>query len=90
MLQFLLFFQHCEWQLQAYLQKQKTGDLIERIEQGALGLPSMINSLLNGMIPTMLQVFMTVGVLGLSACGTVHGVGQDVENTGETIQDAAY
>jgi|TARA_B100001741_G_scaffold195031_1_gene160848 predicted small secreted protein len=37
-----------------------------------------------------LALFMTVGVLGLSACGTVHGVGQDVENTGETIQDAAY
>jgi predicted small secreted protein len=37
-----------------------------------------------------LALFMTVGVLGLSACGTVHGVGQDVESTGETIQDAAY
>lgn len=27
--------------------------------------------------------------LGLSACNTVEGVGRDIENTGESVQDAA-
>jgi predicted small secreted protein len=28
--------------------------------------------------------------LGLSACNTVGGAGQDIENAGEAVQDAAY
>lgn len=28
-------------------------------------------------------------VIGLAACETVEGVGEDVENAGEVIQDAA-
>lgn len=35
---------------------------------------------------TYLVVF---GILGLSACNTMHGFGQDVEKTGEAIQRKA-
>lgn len=28
--------------------------------------------------------------MGLSACNTVGGAGQDIEEAGETVQDAAY
>lgn len=28
-------------------------------------------------------------IAGLSACNTVEGAGQDIENTGEAIEDAA-
>lgn len=28
--------------------------------------------------------------LGVSACNTVGGAGQDIENAGEAVQDAAY
>lgn len=30
-----------------------------------------------------------VGALSLSACNTVDGAGQDIENAGEAVQDAA-
>ena len=31
----------------------------------------------------------SVAVIGLSACETVDGAGRDIENAGESIQDAA-
>ena len=34
-------------------------------------------------------VLFTVAALGLSACETMEGFGQDVESGGEAIQDAA-
>lgn len=36
----------------------------------------------------MLMVLVMAG-LGLSACNTVEGAGRDIENAGETVQDAA-
>jgi len=39
------------------------------------------------------RVMMLVGLLlgswGLAACNTTEGLGKDVENTGEAVQDAA-
>jgi len=39
-----------------------------------------------------LVVVLSLAVLamGLSACNTIGGAGQDVENAGEAVQDAAY
>ena len=37
---------------------------------------------------TRIAALITV-VIGLAACETVEGVGEDVENAGEVIQDAA-
>ncbi len=37
----------------------------------------------------MIMSFIVLG-LGLSACNTVGGAGQDIENAGEAVQDAAY
>lgn len=34
-------------------------------------------------------VLVALFALSLTACNTVRGVGQDVENAGETVQDAA-
>ena len=38
-------------------------------------------------MPKIFLALMTV--VALAACNTVAGVGQDVENTGEAIEDAA-
>jgi predicted small secreted protein len=35
-------------------------------------------------------LFLAVSAFGLNACGTMHGAGQDMENAGEAVQDAAY
>lgn len=32
---------------------------------------------------------LAVGAISLSACNTVDGAGQDIENAGEAVQDAA-
>jgi entericidin B len=41
------------------------------------------------MLRRFLTLFMTVGILGIAACNTVHGLGQDIERGGEKTQDAA-
>jgi entericidin B len=41
------------------------------------------------MIRKILPIFMIVGILGIAACNTVHGLGQDIERGGEKTQDAA-
>ena len=41
------------------------------------------------MLRRFLTLFMTVGNLGIAACNTVHGLGQDIERGGEKTQDAA-
>ncbi|HIF25186.1 MAG TPA: entericidin A/B family lipoprotein [Micavibrio sp.] len=40
---------------------------------------------------TTLLTLMGLGLLsmGITACNTVEGAGQDIENAGETVQDAA-
>jgi predicted small secreted protein len=35
-----------------------------------------------------MTVFTLLGVISLTACNTVRGVGQDIEKAGETIQKA--
>lgn len=37
----------------------------------------------------MLLTFLALGGFGLSACNTVEGAGQDMENAGQAVQDAA-
>lgn len=34
-------------------------------------------------------VMLMLSVLGLSACNTIHGMGQDIEKAGEAISNAA-
>lgn len=43
-------------------------------------------------VSRQLFVFASLVVMGLgmSACNTVGGAGQDIENAGEAVQDAAY
>jgi len=41
------------------------------------------------MLRRILPMFMIVGILGIAACNTVHGLGQDIERGGEKTQDAA-
>ena len=41
------------------------------------------------MLRRILPMFLIVGVLGIAACNTVHGLGQDIERGGEKTQDAA-
>jgi predicted small secreted protein len=36
-----------------------------------------------------LPLFGCLALLGISSCGTMHGVGRDVEHAGEEIQGAA-
>jgi predicted small secreted protein len=38
---------------------------------------------------TFLLVFLSFGVLSLTACNTVEGVGQDVKATGRAVEKAA-
>ena len=33
-------------------------------------------------------LFVMMGVVSLSACNTVHGIGQDIEKAGESIKKA--
>lgn len=35
-------------------------------------------------------VILALSVLSLGACNTIGGAGQDIENAGEAVQDAAY
>ena len=37
----------------------------------------------------LVLLFVTTGILSLGACATMEGMGKDVENAGEEIQDAA-
>ena len=37
----------------------------------------------------LFALLLSLGTFGLHACNTVEGAGQDVENTGEAIQDTA-
>ena len=41
------------------------------------------------MLRKILPIFMIVGILGIAACNTIHGMGQDIERGGEKTQDAA-
>lgn len=34
-------------------------------------------------------MLLLIGTASLTACNTVEGAGQDIENTGEAVQDAA-
>ena len=38
---------------------------------------------------TMMLTLLVLGGVSLSACNTIEGAGQDIENTGEAVQDAA-
>ena len=38
----------------------------------------------------LLLTALIIATAGLSACNTVGGAGQDIENAGEAVQDAAY
>ncbi|MBO6835425.1 MAG: entericidin A/B family lipoprotein [Alphaproteobacteria bacterium] len=45
----------------------------------------MLQTIRNLTVP----IFLLAGALGLAACETVEGAGRDIENAGESIQDAA-
>lgn len=45
----------------------------------------MLQTIRNLAVP----IFLLAGALGLAACETVEGAGRDIENAGESIQDAA-
>lgn len=37
----------------------------------------------------LMTVFVLMGVISLTACNTVRGIGQDIEKAGDTIERAA-
>ena len=39
---------------------------------------------------SILALTLMLSAFALSACGTMHGLGHDIEDGGEAIQDAAY
>lgn len=41
------------------------------------------------MLRKSLLAVMTITLLGLSACNTVHGVGEDIESAGDAVSDTA-
>lgn len=43
----------------------------------------------NGMYRWLVGLFVFAGCLAFAGCNTVEGAGQDVENAGEAVQDAA-
>jgi predicted small secreted protein len=49
------------------------------------GEVTMLQTIRNLTVP----IFLLAGALGLAACETVEGAGRDIENAGESIQDAA-
>ena len=38
---------------------------------------------------TQRRVFVLLAILGVTACETIHGAGQDIENAGEAISEEA-
>ena len=58
----------------SYLQMQKSGDIIERVNQGAGGIPNLMQTTLCGIMPTLVQTILTVTVLAASRVGLVTAI----------------